>query len=253
MPAYAQSPCPSRVAFAEPSRSRQTSVVVCQAAKSSPSTVRISILGRRLPVTDAIKEYVETKISRAITHFAQELKSVDVTLSARGGDTGTQGPKEQKVDVTIHTLRNGVVRVEDSEATLYASIDIVCDKIERKLTKVKERAIVKGKWPGRAGPREAGDKDFDEYMKDVIYETKVFEQEEALRAQFKELNTQFPKEVRRNKVVTLDPMSVDEAIEALEAVGHDFYVFWEAESNGMQIVYRRQAGGYGVLVPKKRE
>jgi putative sigma-54 modulation protein len=55
--------------------------------------------------------------------------------------------------VTLHTLRHGVVRVEDAEASLYASIDLVADKVARKLRRLKERAIVKGTWSGRAGPR----------------------------------------------------------------------------------------------------
>jgi hypothetical protein len=55
--------------------------------------------------------------------------------------------------VTITTLRSGVVRVEDSEESLYASIDLVCDKVSRKLRKVKERLISQGAWPGKGGPR----------------------------------------------------------------------------------------------------
>lgn len=76
--------------------------------------------------------------------------------------------REQKVEVTIYTLRNGVVRVEDSEANLYAAIDAVSDRVARKLTRVKERAISKGKWPGRAGPKEdVEEEDFQEYLKEV--------------------------------------------------------------------------------------
>nr|AAV97959.1 chloroplast-specific ribosome-associated protein [Volvox carteri f. nagariensis] len=127
---------------------------VVHAAAKTASTVRIIIQGRKLPVTNAIKEYVEEKVAKAIQNFAHTLKEVDVTLSARGGDTGTHGKKEQKVDVTIFTLRNGVVRVEDRESNLYAAIDLVCDKIRSKLTRVKEKAITKGKWPGKAGPKE---------------------------------------------------------------------------------------------------
>lgn len=71
--------------------------------------------------------------------------------------------------MTIYTVRNGVVRVEDSESTLYASIDVVCDKVYRKLAKLKERAIAKGKWAGRAGPKAEKEeaKEFQEYMDDV--------------------------------------------------------------------------------------
>lgn len=61
--------------------------------------------------------------------------------------------RQQKVDVTITTLKAGVVRVEDSEESLYASIDLVCDKVARKLRKVKERLMQQGAWPGKGGPR----------------------------------------------------------------------------------------------------
>ncbi len=69
----------------------------------------------------------------------------------------------------MYTLRNGIVRVEDSEGTLYASIDVVADKLERKMVRIKERAIVKGKWPGRAGPRDTSveEQSFKEFKQEV--------------------------------------------------------------------------------------
>ena len=82
----------SPLACTTPSRSR--TVRVAAAAKAaSTNIVRIIIQGRKLPVTDAIKGYVEEKIARAIHNYQHTLKEVDVTLSARGGDTGTHGPK----------------------------------------------------------------------------------------------------------------------------------------------------------------
>lgn len=225
------------------------------AAAATPSKVKMVIQGRKLAVTEPIKAYVESKISRVLGNFGQEVKEVDVTLSARGGDTGTHGKKEQKVDVTVYTLRNGIIRVEDSEDTLYASIDVVADKLERKMVKVKERAIAKGKWPGRAGPRDVDvdAESFKEFKQELTYETAVFDREEKLAAQFAALNKEFPAAVRRTKVIELDPISVDEAIEAMEAIGHDFYVFRELETDTVQVVYRRESEGYGVLIPKRRD
>jgi putative sigma-54 modulation protein len=87
----------------------------------------------------------------------------------------------------------------------------------------------------------------------VLYETQVFEETEALNKQFAQLNKEFPAQVLRTKKVVLDLMTVDEAIDAMEAVGHDFFVFREIESGAMQIIYRRQAEGYGILIPENRD
>lgn len=239
-----------------PLRSRQLNVSVNAVAAVKQSsggmpTVKVVLQGRRLEITEAIKAYVEDKVSNACAHFTRGLKQVDVTMSARGGDTGSHGKKEQKVEVTIHTLRNGVVRVEETESSLYAAIDLVCDKIERKLSKVKEMAIAKGRWHAHAS--QAAEEDFKEFKEAVMYDTRVFEEQEAIGRQFAELNKVYPAQVRRTKKVELDLMTVDEAIDAMEAVGHDFFVFREMESDTMQVVYRRQSDGYGILVPVKRE
>lgn len=229
--------------------------LLVQAAAQVGSTVNIVIQGRKLPVTDAIKQYVTEKIAKAVANYQHTLKEVDVNLSARGGDTGTPGKKEQKVEVTIYTLRNGVVRVEDAESTLYAAIDLVCDKVERKLRKVKEKSIAKGKWPGRAGPHSKAleEEEFQEYLKEVTYQTKVFDSEERMRRDLEELNKAYPSQVVRRKELLLDPITVSEAIDALEQVGHDFYVFREMETDTIQVIYSRQEGGYGLLIPKRLE
>lgn len=221
------------------------------AAAKTANTIKLIIQGRKLPVTPSIKQYVEEKLLKAAGNYQHIITKIDVTLSARGGDTGTHGKKEQKVEVTLHTQRNGVVRVEDSEETLYAAIDVVCDKVERKLQKVKEIAISKGKWPGRAGAHDNHeDQDYQEYVQEFTYETQVAEQQEAIARQFAELNAEYPAQVMRSKVVDLQPMTVNDAIDAMEAVGHDFYLFCEATTKEVQVVYRRVAGGYGILIPR---
>lgn len=233
--------------------SRSYQAPVAMATKTA--TIKMVIQGRKLQVTEAIKAYVESKISKAVANFGQEVKEVDVTLSARGGDTGTHGKKEQKVDVTIYTLRNGVVRVEERDEVLYAAIDVVCDKLARKMVRIKERAITKGKWPGRAGPKGGKDEDadFKEYVQEVAYETAVFDRDEALTRQFAALNKEFPATVLRTKSLQLEPMSVDDAIEQMDAIGHDFFVFRELESDSIQVVYKRKQEGYGVLIPSKKD
>jgi ribosomal subunit interface protein len=68
-------------------------------------------------------------VAKALSHFEGEVKEADVKLSVKGGDRGT-GPKRQRTEVTVYTLRNGIIRSEDVEDSIYASIDLVCDKVD---------------------------------------------------------------------------------------------------------------------------
>lgn len=224
-------------------------------AKAPVQPVKITIQGRRLPVTDAIKQYVEEKITKAVHNYTNNIKKIDVTISARGGDTGTHGARQQKVDVTITTMRSGVVRVEDAEESLYASIDLVADKITRKLKKVKDKMIAQGQWPGRAGPRlNTDEEEFKEYMDNLIVETMSLNEQEARAAEVQLLDSMsdegMPDSIVRSKVVEVLPMTPAEAIDALEALGHDFFVFRDRNSNTIQVLYKRESSGFGILIPQ---
>lgn len=112
-------------------------------------------------------------------------------------------------------------------------------QLQRSMRKLKEKAVDRGTWPGRGG--KAG----QEQLYDVLSSQEVVDDLELDRV------AQLPKEVVRAKFVELEPMSVDEAVDRLEAIGHDFYVFTENKTNKMQVVYRRKTNGYGVLIPQE--
>jgi len=206
-------------------------------AASPASTVRIIIQGRKIEVTPAIRDYCEEKITKALSHFEGQIKEVDVKLSVRGGDAG-KGTKEQRTEITAYTLRHGVVRAEDVEENLYASVDLVCDKLQRKMRKLKEKAVDRGNWHGRGG--KAG----QTQLYEVLSSQDVVDDLELDRV------AGLPKEVVRAKHIQLEPMTVEEATERLESLGHDFYVFLERDSNTIQVLYQRKVNGYGVLVPQ---
>eukprot|EP00884_Botryococcus_braunii_P020665 jgi/Botrbrau1/7282/Bobra.0318s0019.1 len=208
------------------------------AASPEVSTVSIITQGRHVEVTPALRQYVEDKVSRAIHNYANDIKEVDVTLSVAGGDRG-HGAKQQKTDITIYTLRNGVVRVEDVEESMYASIDLVADKISRKMRKVKEKAIAKGKWPGGSGPK--GGQPLAEGLSD--------DPDELPGELPVGKPAKLPPDVVREKVFQLKPMSVETAIEQVEQVGHDFFVYLDKGSNSVRVLYKRKTRGYGVIVP----
>ena len=116
---------------------------VALSVEASAST-KVIVQGRHLEITDSIREYAEEKINKAVAHFDQhDVREVDVRCSSRGGaDKKTPGGALQKTEVTVYT-KNGIIRSEEEADDLYASIDAVSDKLERKLRKVKEEKISK--------------------------------------------------------------------------------------------------------------
>lgn len=209
-----------------------------RASSAADTTVKIIVQGRNVEVTPAIKAHVEAKVASAVEHFESGVKEVDVKLSVRGGERGT-GAKAQKVEITTYTLRNGAVRAVKEEENLYAAIDLAADKMERQLRKTKEKSIGKGKWQGRGGPKGA------------------FRVSELLPADYdaaielpKDRKVTLPDDIVRSKVFYLEPTTLEDAIEQIDQVGHEFYVFRDAESNEVHVLYKRQSSGYGLIIPQ---
>jgi putative sigma-54 modulation protein len=180
------------------------------------------------------------------------VKEVDVKLSATGGH-GRGGEahaaRAQTAEVTVYTLRHGVVRVEDTEADLYAAVDLVADKLRRKLQRVKEKAAARGTWPGRGGPR--GGPGLPGALADAGEGDGAAEGVGALPSDGGAAAAAPREGIVREKVLFLEAsMSADEAVDRLEAVGHDFFVFSDVADGAVKVVYRRKSAGYGLLIPQ---
>ena len=177
-----------------------------------------------------------------MANFEPAVREVDVRLSVAGGDAG-KGARAQRAEVTIYTLRCGVVRVEDAETTAYAALDVVCDKVRGKLRRVKEKAMASGRWPGSARPRGAA----------RIAEPAEVSSDDS-GDEFGDFSAAPPppspeEEVIREKTFVAARMSADAAVDAAIALGHDFYVYTDEGSGGLRVVYKRRGRGFGVLVP----
>ncbi|EIE18900.1 hypothetical protein COCSUDRAFT_31477 [Coccomyxa subellipsoidea C-169] len=223
----------------QPHRQHRNTLKISAVASAQPSTVKIITQGRHVEVTPALKKYVEDKLSKVVVKYEAAIKEVDVRLSASGGDA-SKGPKKQKTEITIYTLRNGIVRAEDVEESMYASIDLVSDKVARKLRKMKEKAISRGRWAGPGGPRggETIGQSLPSEAEDLV--DKLPTDQEAAA---------FP-EVVRTKTFVLEPMSLEDALEQVEQVGHPFFVFRDKSSKQVRVLYKRKTRGYGVIVPQ---
>ena len=97
--------------------------------------MRLVIQGKNIEITEAIRQHVSQKIEKSVSHFQRLINKVDVCLSVAGGATM---PTRQCAEVTVYVNR-AVVRAEESGDSLYASIDLVADKISRQLRKYKEK------------------------------------------------------------------------------------------------------------------
>lgn len=190
--------------------------------------MKLVIQGKNIDITPAIREYVEQKVDKAIAHYQSFLTEVDVCLSV------AKNPRihSQTAEVTI--FANGsVIRAEEDSDNLYASIDLVANKISRQLRKYKERLqIRKGAAPTSEIASQIGS---EQLVDDLIGDRQP----------------ELPKEVVRTKYFAMSPMSVEEALEQLELVDHDFYVFLNAETNEINVAYERNHGGYGVIQPRR--
>jgi putative sigma-54 modulation protein len=189
--------------------------------------MKLVIQGKNLEVTTAIHEYVHQKITKAVSHFEQLTTEVDVHLSV------ARNPRinpKQTAEVTIYA--NGtVIRAQESSENLYASIDLVADKIARQLRKYKEKRQDKSQNLPKTG--------------EVVIDHPVVEDLVGDRS------PELPPEVIRTKYFAMPLISVDDALEQLQFIDHDFYMFRNAETEEINVIYKRSNHrGYGVIQPR---
>ncbi|MEM1253470.1 MAG: ribosome-associated translation inhibitor RaiA [Cyanobacteria bacterium P01_H01_bin.21] len=186
------------------------------------------IQGKDLKVTDAINDYVRQKIGKALAHHQDIATKVDIKLSAP-----PQANKfsQQSAEVTVYASGT-VIRAAEKHDNLYASIDLVTDKLVRQLQKYKTKK------QRRAQPREFPSNDLNQ-----SFTTSVLESSER--------SPELPPKVVRNKFFAMPPMSTQEALENLQLVDHDFYMFHNAQTGEINVIYERNHGGYGVIQPRE--
>lgn len=176
--------------------------------------MRFNIRGQKLEVTDAIKSYAEEKIGKLAKYFANsEELTANVVIKMRGRD--------QVVEVTIPASKL-ILRAEEASHDLYASIDLVSEKLERQIRKNKTRVSARNK------------KNHDNFIIDLNIE-KLDEDDNI---------------VVKRKNIEMKPMSEEEAILQMELLSHEFFVYKDAEHGNVCILYKRKDGNYGIIETK---
>jgi putative sigma-54 modulation protein len=188
------------------------------------------IKGKNVEVNDQLRSYVTKRLGK-LDRYLDNILSAQVELSAeKTRSTETR----QVVQVTVDA--NGtILRGEEKAADMYAAVDAVTDKMERQIKRYKERLYHRGKMA--AGRRPAPPSLAEAVMPE---EAEVAEEEDEEEGR-----------IVRTKMIDLKPMSAEEAIEQMELLGHNFFVFLNAEDDGINVVYKRLNGNYGLLVPAR--
>ena len=176
--------------------------------------MEIFIRGDNIEVTKAIQDYAKEKLGR-INKYIGDSESIRATVvvNVKGHN--------QKVEVTI-PLKNVILRAEETRDDLYAAIDVVVDKLERQIRKNKTKIQSK----------KMKDKFSKDFMIDAI-ENLEDEKDEG--------------KIVKRKAVEVKPMSEEEAILQMELLEHQFYIFKDAETNKVAVVYKRKEGNYGII------
>jgi len=191
--------------------------------------MKILIHGKNLELTGALKEYTEAKIEKATHHYKDIVKEADIHLSIE------KNPRVsfQTAEVTI--FANGtVIRAEEKTENLYSSIDLVSNKLCRKLRKYKER-----------NNKTIHNKQFKN--KDSL-PIESMESNFLDKVLFKEgTEASLPEPSIKNKYFEMTPISSDEARKQLDLMDHDFYVVRNKKNNELQVIYKRNHGGYGLI------
>ncbi len=194
--------------------------------------MKILIHGKNLELTGALKEYTEAKIEKATHHYKDIVKEADIHLSIE------KNPRVsfQTAEVTI--FANGtVIRAEEKTENLYSSIDLVSNKLCRKLRKYKER-----------NNKTIHNNQFKNKDSFQIENTESRFLDEALLKDG--IEASLPEPSIKNKYFEMNPISSEEARKQLDLIDHDFYVFRNKKNNELQVIYKRNHGGYGLIQSK---
>lgn len=177
-----------------------------------PENMRFIISGKNLDVTEGLKTAVQDKLGKLERYFTPNTE-VHVTLSVE--------KERQKIEVTI-PVKGNIIRSEQTSNDMYVSIDLVEEVIERQLRKYKNK-IVDKKQEGGNFQKAFIEKDYDEDEEVKIIRTKRF---------------------------GIKPMYPEDACVQMELLGHDFFVFINAETDQVNVVYKRKGDTYGLIEPE---
>ena len=186
----------------------------------------ITVTGRKMPVTDALREYAEEKIGNSMKVMDIDPLVAEVVLFV---EKNPANPRPAVCEVTLRT-KGHIIRVEEHEEDMYAAIDVAAAKVVRQLRKYKTKVVDRklraaDETIRMAEPAAAGELDVDGLMQELAADD----------------------EVVRVKTIEFEPLTEEEALVKIDLLGHDFFSYTDRDSGMVNVLYRRDDGGYGLL------
>ena len=177
------------------------------------------ISGKNIDVTPGLKDAIEQKLGKLERYFTPETEII-VTLSVE--------KERQKIEVTI-PVKGNIIRSEQTSDDMYVSVDLVEEVIERQLRKYKSKLVARS----QGHPSGSGNK----------FKKEFFESED---------DTSVDDEIRivRTKRFGIKPMYPEDACIQMDLLGHAFFVFCNAETDEVNVVYKRKDGSFGLIEPE---
>ena len=174
--------------------------------------MRYTISGKNINITPGLKDAVESKLGKLECYFSPDTE-VQVTLSVEKG--------RQKIEVTI-PVKGSIIRAEQDSNDMYVSVDLVEEIIARQIKKYKTKIVDK--------------------KQSALAFSEAFLQEEA--EQEETVN------IVKTKRFAMKPMDAEEACVQMELLGHNFFMFLNADTNEVNVVYKRKGNSYGLIEPE---
>ena len=185
--------------------------------------MNLSIHARNIEVTPRLQNYVEKKTGR-LDRYMPDLTEVRVDMAEQKARNAVQ---RQVAQITVRDNRGTILRAEEQSNDMFAAVDAVVDKLYKQINRYR----------GKREQRGRGSLEAQELLGEPLPIDVVEEEAEAQR-------------IVRQKEFSLHPMLPDEAIDQMELLGHDFFVFFNVENESVNVVYRRRSGDYGLLMPE---
>ena len=187
--------------------------------------MQLNVHGRNIEINEWIEEYVEKKVSKLERFINGGLDDVRAELT----QSNTRSDEDRYTFQVTMRANKQILRAEESTGDIFASIDAAVDKLTRQVKRSVERR--------RSKRRQGVATNTDAVMAAAAVREEVADDEDAGR-------------IIRRKQFLLEPMDEDEALDQLELLGHDFYLFFNPDANAVNLVYRRKDGNYGLLQPE---